>query len=126
MMQWILYGKESQLTDSLDNQDWYGQGVETEKVSLKEDSTGKAIIMRVFEFSLPPFDNEDDMPSEAELVEAHKSKITAFLWRDELVPVMDYKAVISDDKKSFKVFATAQAKAGSNVLETPEKLNING
>jgi hypothetical protein len=123
MMQWILYGKESQLTSSSDNFDWYGQGVETDNVSLKEDSTGKAIIMRVFEFTLPPFDNDNDLPTEAELVEAHKSKITAFLWRDELVPVMDYKAVISTDKKTFKIFATAQAKAGSNILEKPEKLN---
>jgi hypothetical protein len=122
-MQWILFGKESQLTDSLDNQDWYGQGVETDPIKLEEDGTGKAIIMRVFEFTLPPFENDNDLPTEAELVEAHKSKITAFLWRDELVPVMDYKAVISADKKSFKVFATAQAKAGSNVLEKPQQLN---
>lgn len=123
MMQWILSGKVKQLTDSLDNQDWYGQGVETDPVNLEEDGSGKAIIMRVFEFTLPPFESDDDLPTEAELVEAHKSKITAFLWRDELVPVMDYKAVISADKKSFKVFATAQAKAGSNVLEKPQQLN---
>lgn len=110
----------------MDNEEWYGQEAETDKISLAEDGTGKAIIMRIFEFTLPPFDNEQDLPTEAELVEAHKSKITAFLWRDELVPVMDYKAVISDDRKTFKIFATAQAKAGSNILEKPEQLNING
>lgn len=122
MMPRMICGKGNPLTDTLANEEWYGQGVETDKVSLQEDGTGKAIIMRIFEFSLPPFE-DGDLPSEAELVEAHKSKITAFLWRDELVPVMDYKAVISADKKSFKIFATAQAKAGSNILEKPQKLN---
>lgn len=124
MMPLMICGKEKPLIDTLANEDWYGQGVETDKVSLDEDGTGKAIIMRIFEFTLPPFKSDDELPSEAELVEAHKSKITAFLWRDELVPVMDYKAVITADKKSFKIFATAQAKAGSNILEKPQKLNV--
>lgn len=122
----MICGQEIKLTDTQDNFDWYGQSVETDPTPLEDDASGKAVIMRIFEFTLPPFENEEDVPNEQELVEAHKSKITAFLWRDELVPVMEYKAVISDDKKSFKIFATAQAKAGSNVLEKPEKLNLHG
>lgn len=104
-----------------DNHDWYGQSAETEKVNLEDKAQGQPIVMRVFEFTLPPFD-KDDLPTEDELVEAHKSRITAFLWRDELVPVMEYKAVMSDDKKTFKIFATAQARAGSSFLEKPKKV----
>lgn len=103
----------------IENEIWYGEQAETDSVLMANDNSGKAIIMRIFEFKLPPL---QQVPSEAQLVEAHKSKITAFLWRDELVPVAPMKAVIADDKLSFRIFATAQAKAGSNVLANPELL----
>ena len=104
-----------------EKEEWYGGGGETEKVALVDNASGQKIIMRVFNFQLPPLKPED-MPTNEQLLEAHKSRLITFLWRDELVPVMDMKVVIADDKKSFQIFATCQAKAGSVILEVPETL----
>lgn len=103
---------------------WHGQDLITADVPVNNDGSGKPIVMRVFEFQLPPLKPEE-MPTNEQLIEANKTKVTAFLWRDELVPVMDYRCVIDKDGRGFKIFATCQAKAGSAILETPELLSTH-
>ena len=118
--------KYNKIIDEEKNE-WEGQQVETEQVALSNDGTGKSVIVRVFDFTLPPMENPQDI-DERELLRAHKSKLTAFLWRDELVPVQDFKIVLAKDFHSFKIFATCQAKPGSVILEKPELLQniMNG
>jgi hypothetical protein len=101
--------------------EWEGQDIQTDSVPMINDGSGKAVIVRVFDFMLPPLKDEE-IPSDEELIRIHKTKLTAFLWRDELVPVQKFKCVLSNDKKSFKIFITCQAKAGSVILGTPELL----
>ena len=103
------------------NINWEGKEVETEATPLMNDDTGKPIIMRVFDFDLPPL-KEEELPTTAQLIDFHKTKITGFLWRDELVPIQDFKAMFSKDKKHFRIFATCQPKLGSNILERPQVL----
>ncbi len=100
---------------------WEGQEVQTDGFLLKNDGTGKAVILRVFDFTLPPLKAEE-IPSDEELLRFHKSKLTAFLWRDELVPVQEFKIVMDNDMTHYKIFATCQAKAGSVILDRPELL----
>ena len=97
---------------------WEGQSVETETTPLMNDDSGKPIIMRVFEFKLPPLKPEE-LPTAQQVIDAHKTKLTGFLWRDELVPIQDFKCIFSKDKSHFRIFATCQAKQGSNILERP-------
>jgi len=103
------------------NIEWEGQEVQTEETPLMNDGSGKPIILRVFDFDLPPLKPEE-LPTEQQLLNAHKTKLTAFLWRDELVPIQEFKLIFSKDKKHFRIFATCQAKLGSNILEKPQLL----
>lgn len=100
---------------------WEGQEVQTNTVPLVNDGSGKSIILRVFDFTLPPLKPEE-IPTSEELIRIHKTALTGFLWRDELVPVQDFKLVMNKDMLHFKIFATCQAKAGSVILDRPELL----
>ena len=96
---------------------WEADEQETETHPLVNEGNGKPIILRTFEFELPP---GVEMPSNQHIIEAHKSKITAFLWKDELVLIQDLKVVRSKDQKHFRIFATCQPRAGSSIIEKPQ------
>jgi hypothetical protein len=105
---------------------WEGQQMETEGKPLMDDGKGQPIILRTFDFHLPPL---KETPSKEELLKFHKSKITAFLWRDELIPVQEFKLSFSkncnccqQEKRHFRIFALCQAKLGSTILERPQLL----
>lgn len=97
--------------------EWESDHKETEAIPLINEGTGKPIILRSFKFNLPP---GMDMPSDDQILDAHKTRVTTFLWKDELVPVLDYKVVKDNKKHSFIIFATCQAKAGSVIMEEPK------
>jgi len=113
--------EENAKDSPVQNIEWEGKEVETEATPLMNDESGKPIILRVFDFDLPPI-KEGELPTREELINFHKTKITGFLWRDELVPVQEFKAIYSKDKRHFRIFATCQAKAGSTILERPQVL----
>lgn len=106
---------EQKLTDN--GIEWIGEQVETESQPLHSEGGGSPIILRTFEFELPP---QEKIPTDKKLLEAHRSKILAFLWRDELIPVQEFKVVKSRDNHHFRIFATCQAKVGSVILEKPQ------
>lgn len=97
--------------------EWEGDHQETEAIPLHNEGSGVPIILRSFEYELPP---GVDMPGNQDLIEAHKSRITAFLWKDELVPVQDFKVVRAKDQRHFRIFVTCQGKPGSVILEKPQ------
>jgi len=105
----------------VENIEWQGETIETPTTPLVSDDTGKPIIMRVFTFKLPPLKPEE-MPTTEQFIEVHKTKITGFLWRDELVPIQDFKCIFSKDKTECRIFATCQAKPGSVILEKPQTI----
>ena len=119
--------EENAIDSPVKNIEWEGKEVETEATPLMNDDSGKPIILRVFDFDLPPLKPEE-FPTKQQLLDFHKSKITAFLWRDELIPIQKFKAIFSKDKQHFRIFATCQAKLGSNILEKPQVIQklING
>lgn len=101
------------------NHEWESGGGETEAKPLVNEGSGKPIILRTFEFKLPP---TMDMPKDTDILDAHRSRITIQLWKDELVPIMEFKVIKDQKKHSFKIFATCQAKAGSVILDKPQLL----
>lgn len=102
----------------VENIEWEGHDVQTEAKPLMDTGKGKPIILRVFDFSLPA--NLPKRPSKQELIDFHKGKIKAFLWKDELVMIEELKLIYSKDYKHFRIFATCQPRAGSVVLEKPK------
>lgn len=99
---------------------WQGQEVGTDSVPLVNSDIGKKIFIRQFEFNLPP---GIEKPPEDELLRFHKSKVLAFLWKDELVSAGIMKVVFDPkDKNKFYIFALAEAKSGSVILESPQLL----
>jgi hypothetical protein len=113
--------EENAKNSPVQNLNWEGKEVETEATPLWNDDSGKPVILRVFDFDLPPI-KEEELPKTEDLIKFHKTKITGFLWRDELVPIQELKAIYSKDKQHFRIFATCQAKAGSTILERPQVL----
>lgn len=106
----------------MDNLEWYAGGGETDKHLLANQGEGKPIILRDFEFQLPPLKPEE-MPTKQQLLDFHRSKIMAFLWRDELIPIeKEWRLIWGQDGKSFRIFVACQAKPGSVILESPELL----
>ena len=105
-----------------DNFEWFGGGGETEKHLLANEGGGRPIILRDFEFQLPPL-NPAETPTKQQLLDFHRGKITAFLWRDELIPIeKEWRLVFDKGMKSFRIFVPCQAKPGSAILESPELL----
>lgn len=92
---------------------WTGQEFETKSDPMMDDGSGKPIILRTFEFNLPPDLPKHLIPSKKQLLDFHRSKIVAFLWKDELELIQDIKIIQSKNKRGFRIFATCQAKKGS-------------
>lgn len=92
--------------------DWTGQEVGTDEVPLLDSGTGKKLFLRQFAFAVPP----GDKPSDEELLAYNRSKVLAFLWKDELVFAGVMKVVWKDDS-TFFIFALAEAKPGSAILD---------
>lgn len=93
--------------------DWTGSEVGTDEVPLIDSGTGKKLFLRQFAFTVPP---NDERPSDEELLAYNKSKVMAFLWKDELQYAGVMKIVWKDDT-TFFIFALAEAKPGSAILD---------
>lgn len=91
--------------------DWTGQEVGTDEVPLMDSGTGKKLFLRQFAFQVPPGEH----PIDEELLAYNRSKVLAFLWKDELVFAGVMKVVWKDDS-TFFIFALAEAKPGSAIL----------
>lgn len=106
-----------------EREEWYGASRETDRKVLHDEGKGRPIILRKFDLVIPAGSD----PTEKDLADAHKSRVQAFLWRDELVLVkaLDVRkgAVREDGTREATIFATCQAKAGSAILQAPEILN---
>lgn len=96
---------------------WEGQSAETGDVSLMDTGTGTAVILRTFEYALPPL---EQLPSKKELIEHHLPRIEAFLWKDSLNLIQEPKLIFSKDKKNFRIFVTCEARAGAVITEKPK------
>lgn len=93
--------------------DWTGSDVGTDEVPLLDSGTGKKLFLRQFAFAVPP---GAEKPSDADLLAYNRSKVLAFLWKDELVFAGVMKVVWKDDS-TFFIFALAEAKPGSAILD---------
>lgn len=86
---------------------------------LVDNATGQKLILRVFEFQLPP-DIKGKIDKQ-KVFNAHKKFIEQFCWKDGLVPVTDIppRVLLSKNEKKVRIFILTQAKLGSTILEKP-------
>lgn len=95
--------------------DWTGQSVGTDEVPLMDSGTGKKLFLRQFAFAVPP---GAERPSDADLLAYNRSKVLAFLWKDEMMYAGVMKVVWDTNvENQFFIFALAEAKPGSAILE---------
>lgn len=93
---------------------WTGSDVGTDPVALMDSGIGKKLFLRQFSFQTPP----GDKPSDEELLAYNRSKVLAFLWKDELQYAGVMKVVWDkEDINKFFIFALAEAKPGSAILD---------
>jgi hypothetical protein len=105
---------------SMKNEKWEGREVETDSVALVNEGNGRPIILRNFEFKVPP--TMEKWPSIEELRGIHQPAVEGFLWKDDLVLVEDLRIILDKDKKSFNIFATCQPRKGAELRELPKTL----
>lgn len=102
-----------------ENEDWYGSANETDRQVLNDPATGKPVILRKFDFTLPP----NSQVTEKELIEAHQDRLKGFLWKDELVVVGEVKCVLDAVKGAFSLFVPCQPRGGSNIIDVTKPLH---
>mgnify|MGYP001577226133 CR=1 FL=1 len=108
-------GEDEILTRS----DVYGGTYETEQSApLVDPVQGKLTVLRRFDFELPPMPKAL-RPTKDKLLGMNKSKLLAFLWKDELEPIEDFKIKIARNYKRFRIFVKCQAKKGSLIFTKP-------
>ncbi len=77
-----------------ENNEWTGSKQQTDEHILENKGNGKPIILRQFEFSLPP---GTPTPTKDDILGVHKTKIMGFLWKDELTLIQEPKVVFNED-----------------------------
>ena len=93
--------------------EWEADTQQTDGVPLVDSGTGKPIILRKFEFELPP---GMEMPSNEQILEAHKGKITTFLWKDDMVQIMEARVKKAKDQRHFMILVPCQPRSGSAII----------
>jgi len=116
---------------------WDVEQAEVEPVKVEQDDGGAPIVLRTFRFAFSPEQLQHGPITESRLkksvnfkndsggTQAEKLKmIEHHLWADGLELVDIPKVVLTEDKKGFYVFATAQALRGHiySSLDKPLKL----
>lgn len=92
---------------------------------LEEDKgSGKAAIIRMFEFgiNIPAF--KEYKPSKQELLNSHAKGIEIMLWKDgmKLMPEVNPKVDINHKRGTYRIFVGAEPQRGHILHERPQTL----
>jgi len=119
--------------------DWQGQTIEAKAALIEKDSMnyGETTVVRTFFFQLPSRPSGVPLPTKESLLVNHRSRVVAFLWKDELelieepriywrkeLPQGSLRSTMSIQKIPFVIIAVCHAKKGSLIYKDP--LNLNG
>ena len=99
---------------------WTAQQLQTPTADkpLEDDTgTGKKMVVRRFDYNMPPFRPQEVRPTQKAILEYHLPKIREFLWKDGLEIAGDVKLLMSKDNKKFHIFAPAVPRLGQSIDE---------
>ncbi len=98
---------------------WYGKEDRTDEKLMHDKGVGEPVLIRLFEFKLPP--NIEKLPAKEEILTPDYLKyLRVSLWADALRLIMEPRVVI--DKESIKIFAPCQATTSNSFLEEPKTI----
>ena len=111
--------KEKDVEMCVGEHKWYGKEDRTEEKSIHDKGKGEPVLIRLFEYRLPP--TLEVLPTKEQILTPEYIKdLKVNLWADALRLVMEPRVFI--DKESIKIFAPCQATTGNNFLEEPKLL----
>lgn len=88
---------------------------------LVDEGTGQKILLRCFEFKLPPKTNKDTI-NKQELFNTQWQMIQTYLWKDGLIHIDYIDPRITYTKDGYKIFITCVPRAGQSILERAQTL----
>lgn len=95
-----------------DNNEWYGASLQTEGTPMVDSGTGRALILRVFDFAFKP--GLEQKPSKQQLFNAHWSHIKTLIWSDGLVANTDVDPRVVIGKKRYRIFILCEPRLNKN------------
>ena len=107
----------------------YGASLETEPTHIIDPAKGKTVVLRSFDFVIPPNINLKDFPKDKQKIfNDHAGLIKTTLWSDGLIPYegsheVSPKVVIDLKERKFKIIVVAQARLNTMFIEKPESLS---
>lgn len=103
---------------------WQGQEIHAKSTPLIDPGTGKAVIIRVFEFSKNPEFKAD--LSQQEIFNLHWGQIKTLLWSDGLEANKDIEPRVVHKDLKYQIFITCVPRLRHGIRETlldiPQKL----
>ena len=95
---------------------WYGNELQTKPTLMVDPGTGKALILRTFEFAKNP-EFKTKAITKQELFNMHWRQIRVMLWGYGLVPNEDAEPRIVIDKDKYRIFILCQPKLNTFVAD---------
>lgn len=114
--------------DNLKQDDWYGATLQTDGTQMVDAGTGKAMVLRTFEFSKNPKvqlelkDKKIPQPTKQQIFNTHWPQIKTILWGDGLIANQDVEPRVVIGKKKYRIFLLCQAKMGTTIIEKAQTL----
>ena len=92
---------------------WHGTKLETPQSTnlLVDDGTGEERIIRRFEFALPPQKQGDILPTNKQLLDFHRQRILAFVWKDGMEAISELGIVRKKNKFFIEVLCMPERSA---------------
>ncbi len=101
---------------------WSGQELATKSDPIIDPGTGKALVLRVFEFGMNP-DYKGRRPCKQDIFNMHWRQLSTILWSDGLVPKEDLNPRLEFIKgNKYQIFLLCKPRSGTMIAEKPKTL----
>lgn len=118
-----MYGtaKRKKLNAML-NEQWYGQSLQTDGTPMVDDGTGRALILRTFEFAFNPLvikqlKEKKVSVTKQDLFNYHWPHIKSLIWSDGLIANTDVDPRVVLGKKRYRIFVLCEPKTNKNGIK---------
>lgn len=101
------------------HQGWHGTEILSDATPMVDTGTGKALILRTFEFAVKP---GMIVPSKQDLFNSHWGYIKSLIWSDGLVANTDVDPRVVIGKKRYRIFILCEPKFRTMIVERPTTL----
>lgn len=104
---------------------WDGKKLETPNIAVVDPGIGEEMIIRRFDFALPPKVSGAPPVSDEEMLAHHKGRIISFLWKDGWEIAGDIKTLRKKDHFFVMIPCKAAVKNGMKQMIYDKPMNLN-